>query len=240
MIRQTSRRLMVTLLTGAVAAGVAAAQAQAPVAGPQTGRTSITIEKQVINTTQVPTGNAQFKMQVDCSPSGPHTVVTLTAPNSLTQTLGVAVGASCTVVELPPMAPTRCKWNTSYPRGNKTNAGGRVVVVNELRCETGGGGLTVTKVIVNKTPISTPAGPYRMRVNCTPNGPSTVISLSPPATASQVVPVTAGSQCTVTELPPTPPPAPCHWDTSYMPANASAGSGGTVTVTNTLVCRPPT
>lgn len=201
----------------------------------------LTVIKKVVNNTAFPTPNTPFQVRVDCSPSGTQSTVTLTSPNSLQRTVTVPPGGPCAITELPPPAPRPCNWITSYPNGRRSMPGGALLVVNELRCKGDDGGglhgrLTVIKKVVNATGVPTPNAAFQVRVDCSPMGPDSTVTLTYPGALQRTMPVPAGSQCVVTELAPPPPPRPCTWITTY-PNGQRSMPGGALLVVNELKCR---
>jgi hypothetical protein len=97
----------------------------------------LTVNKRIINNTKYPTPKTSFQVKVDCEPSGPHTVVTLTPPANPQQIVSVPVSDNCTISEIPPPAPPKpCKWVTTYPDGQVADKPGSArLVINELKCE---------------------------------------------------------------------------------------------------------
>lgn len=100
----------------------------------QPGGGKIAVIKQIVNNNAgIPTPGP-FVIQVNCSPNGPNTTVSLTS-QSLSQILNVSAGSICKIEEVPPKAPDGCKWITTYPNGQTGKAGDKLVVQNELKCE---------------------------------------------------------------------------------------------------------
>jgi hypothetical protein len=97
----------------------------------------LTVNKRIINNTKYPTPRTSFQVKIDCEPSGPHTVVTLTPPTTPQQIVSVPVSDKCTITEIPPPTPPKpCKWLTTYPDGQVADKPGSTrPVVNELKCE---------------------------------------------------------------------------------------------------------
>ena len=215
--------------------------------GPTGGGTvngSFTIAKSIVNTTGAPVPNPSFQVQVNCTHGGPQTTVTLTAPGALQQTISSPIGSTCTFAELPPSAPGGCRWTTSYPDGQgisigiRSTSGSTRRIVNTLGC--GGGNedlpVTIDKKITNKTGVQIPAGlPFRVRVDCIPFGPHTVVTLTTPSSLHAVIGARRGSRCTVQEIPPD-PLGPCWWTTTY-PQGQSVQPGGVLEIDNDLQCR---
>lgn len=186
---------------------------------------SLTIAKKIINNTTTPTPTAPIQMQVACSPGGTTEIVSLSNPNGLTRTVGVAAGSSCTITEVPPVAPPRCWWNTTYRSGQLATIGGVLVVQNELRCSTQDPGtLTVSEFVTDlrpNEPASGPVGGFVVAVSCN-NGVTQTLHLN--RGASQTVSgLSAGTSCTVTETAPSPP----KFNSPLSCPSLSQGRGGT-------------
>ena len=223
---------------GAAVSGLTAALAFLAFVQPASAFSLVGVRKQIINNTGLPTPAGPYQVQVDCSPAGPHTIVSLTSPGALQQNLQVQAGSVCAIAELTPPQPPRkdCRWYVSYPDGQKVRAGEIGKVVNELKCDGGGKStVSVIKRIVNNTGLPTPAGPYQMQVNCSPNGPNTTVSLTSPNNLQQTISVPTGSVCSIVELPPPTPRKDCRWLVSY-PNGERVRDGGTEVVVNELKC----
>ena len=198
----------------------------------------LTVIKRIVNNNPgMPTPAGPYQIKVDCNPSGPHTTVSLTSPGNLQQVVLVPANSVCTIVELPPPPPPKgCEWRVSYPGGQQSQAGGALVVINELKCGGGTTPFTVIKRIHNDNPaLPTPTGPYQVKVDCSPSGPHTTVSLTSPGSLQQTLQVPAGSMCSIVELTPPPPPKGCEWIVSY-PGGQSGPAGGSLVVMNELKC----
>ena len=200
------------------------------------GEQKFVVTKQIINNTGLPTPAGPYQIEVNCTPGGPNTTVSLTSPNNLQQTISVPSGSSCTLHEISAPVPRKdCKWVTTYPTSDvRIDSAIHRTVVNELKCDGGGSNITVVKRIINNSGLPTPAGPYQMQVNCSPNGPSTTIGLTSPNHLQQTISVPAGSVCSIVEIPP-PPRKDCKWYVSY-PDGERTRAGGTEVVVNELKC----
>lgn len=109
---------------------------------------NLAVEKRVINNSPtIPPPTTSFTVSVECTPGGPNTVLTLTAPANLRQVLrGIAEGKSCKITERPPVVPgdlvqRGCGWTTMYPNGNtaEIKEGDNLsrMIVNTWSCKPG-------------------------------------------------------------------------------------------------------
>lgn len=99
----------------------------------------------------------------------------------------------------------------------------------------GGGKVTIAKTIINRTAMPTPRMAFQVRMDCWPTGSASIVILVAPAGLVKSVEARPRSRCTITELPPLPPPGPCWWLTSY-PDGREAAPGRTLRVINELRC----
>jgi hypothetical protein len=227
---------------------------------------------QVVKTLQGPKiGTAwvtqQFNINVNCTPNGPNTPVTVTLTQGGSQTVpNILVGSSCTITETPPLLPTgyppSCTWQTTLqidgalppglappgvlPPGGYTFANipalpnpHVVEVINTITCPNGQ--LTVHKVITNAAPP--PAGvTFGVNANCT-NGFNQTQTMPP--TPWVLSPMPYGTSCLITEPTATPftnaQGANCFWlkDASQIQTVIITSPNQSVTVTNTYACTPP-
>jgi subtilisin family serine protease len=199
-----------------------------------------------------------FPVNVVCTPSGPTTSVTLTAP-TLSQVIpNIPVGSTCNVVEQPlastgmcgrPMVSVVVPPTTYVPGQNVTitapPAAASVEVRNVMACVSMGV-LRVEKKMAT-TLVATPPIPpgitFPVQVACTPSGPNQTVNLIA-AAPSVTLNIIAGSVCTLTELPPVGRiPSNCQWGPVTYPVGQSATIPAQSTierfVQNTLVCGPP-
>lgn len=184
-----------------------------------------------------------FVFTVSCTPGGPNTVVNVPA-NGISTALAVPGGSTCTVVEQAPPAYAGCTWSVSQaPSGSVIVPSGSTVtigVTNTLVCARSGSPANL--VVLKKTDappgVQLPAS-FQFSVGCNP-GPTTLAS-APANGMSAAVTVAAPTTCAVTEQIPPPPPF-CSWAAPLFSPNPVAVSPGTtavVTVTNQLICTPP-
>lgn len=94
--------------------------------------------------------------------------------------------------------------------------------------------ITVTKTVINRTGMPTPATPFQVRVDCWPTGSVAIVILRSSEDFTRTVPVRPGSQCRISELPP-PPPTPCRWITRY-PGGQDVRPGRVARLINELRC----
>lgn len=101
----------------------------------------VTVIKQIINTTGLPTTGIVFKMRLQCDPAW-QTFFNLSEPGNLQRAVPVPNGTVvCTVAEISAPRPSPlCQWMTSYPGGQQTPPGGTLIVINELKCQGSPGG----------------------------------------------------------------------------------------------------
>lgn len=99
---------------------------------PPTG--TITVTKRIINNNAgIPTPGP-FEVQVKCNPNISYPSFLLTGP-SFQHSINLPAGGDCKIEEVPPKAPDGCKWITTYPNGQSGKVGDKLVVQNELKCE---------------------------------------------------------------------------------------------------------
>lgn len=183
---------------------------------------------------------AQIPFSVNCSPSGYSIPAAMVPSNGQTVAFTIPAPATCTIVERVPPAPAGCSWKvTQTPIGPHSVAPGVTTTVqfaNELVCNAAG------ELIIKKTtafgPLPASFTAVSFNVNCTPGGPSTIVSV--PANGQASLGIAAAATCAIVEQPPT-APAGCAWfGTQTPPGNVAVAAGATVTVSvaNQLVCAP--
>ncbi len=217
---------------------------------------TLIVSKVVVNNAPRPLPSVSFPFTVDCS----NSTFSLTGGNS--QTIGnVAVGATCTVTENPSTPPNICPdgttptWTTT-PSPSQTitiQAGtNTVTMTNTLDCKKGGGdtGTLVVKKIVTSTVFGAQIAGWAYPIAVTCAGTTANISL-PDGGSQTYGSLLTGTQCHVQEATLTQPPGGgCAiagdvptWTTTYSPSQdvtISGGSTSTITVNNSLDCKPGT
>ncbi len=103
-------------------------------------RSSLSVQKTVVNTTSIPTGTTVFPVDVTCNHGAINTTLNLSNAGGLQQSvMNIAVGSICQIQEHPIPAPPGCHWNTTYPHGQSIRiagfAGYLLPVRNELVCK---------------------------------------------------------------------------------------------------------
>lgn len=191
---------------------------------------------------------AAFPVQVVCT--GRSTSVNLTSSNFQQTVPNLAIGANCTITELPPVGLTvsqTCHWITTYPSGQTATMQSGVnnlEVHNELAC-TGIMHLYKTFDPASLGASMPPTAVFPIQLACQ-GLPTTTVNLS---AGNQFHAVTAsmpsGTLCTIAELPPlnAPIPANCHWaPTTYSKGQNIPIAVGVVSgfAQNSLACTPPT
>ena len=178
-----------------------------------------TVTKQVINNTTIPVPTSSvYAISTSCA-SGMSPAVATSMPlnDGGSQTVsGLASGTVCTISEIPPTPPSTGPISCGAPGSTLvwtqvipppvtiTGPGMTALVQNILDCKPpGGGSLTVTKTVVNKTQgqISTAGLSYPITVSCASGGsPASVTNFGLADNGSQsVTNIALNSSCTVTE-----------------------------------------
>lgn len=210
--------------------------------------------------TQMP-ATASFPILIACP--GFTTTANLGSGNNFQfVTPSLPTGTVCTITELTPLnapIPPNCQWAaTTYPKGLSVtipNGTSSLVAQNSLSCiPSTTASLTVSKTTTNLSAITMPNPQFPVTVDCQPGGPSTTLSLTPNAGSQLASNIPAGSNCTITEMPPPmlpPTPAYCRWVTSLIWGGVSHPNGSQITnvqglpdprsieVRNDFICNPP-
>lgn len=213
------------------------------------------VEKKVVNNSAITLPNLAYPVTVNCG--GADTNLSLF--NNVPQTVSnVPVPGSCTVVETPPPPPNICPPNTTPTWATNVNPSSpvpvtttptTVTITNTFSCQPGGepGPVVVNKVVVNNSQgnLGSTIPTYPVTLTC--DGDTSYLGI--PAGGSQTVNgIPLGRVCTATEdtmsLPY--PASACPegaggaavWSTTVSPPVTVGTTPTTITVTNTLDCKP--
>ena len=230
---------------------------------------SLIVTKQVTNNTSIPIPTSSvYAISASCvSGMSPAVITSMPLINGGSQTVsGLATGTVCTISETPPTPPSTgpvscgapgstLVWTTVLPAPvTITGPGMTALVQNILDCKPpGGGSLTVTKTVVNKTQgqVSTAGLSYPITVSCSSGGsPASVTNFGLAENGSQTVSnIALNSSCLVTEGTMPVPTGTCAtggavpvWATPVVTPTPPVPVNGTsvaVTVLNTMECKVP-
>lgn len=212
------------------------------------------VKKLVFNSLGVTTPTT-FPISVVCTYSGNSATTHHVVSPSHGTPVPVIANSVCSVGEAPlpsvervAKCPSgRASWSTAIgpsPAGPIPLNGTRVVTIqNTLKCDMPGEGgrLTVRKVVVNGTGVSSPVS-FTMTAHC--GNLDLPVTVHAGGAVSLAAAIPLSTTCTVSEAPLQPimnvracGGAPARWTTTYSPpAVISAAGPSIITVTNTLAC----